>query len=144
MPLVYFKNEQNVFICPKCKFSTEHQNTMHYHLKKHQGVYDHECPHCDKKFMNKQNLDLHIAAKHEETERSFECAHKGCAFKALTQGNCRIHWMRMHCKEKCKEILSQKDSGYSCNRCSKDFKGLTSFYYHAYECLELKESFLKA
>lgn len=137
----YLRNENGDFYCSTCKFTTPHQNTMHYHMKTHLGKYDHKCTHCDKEFMYKQTLENHILAKHEDAKQEYYCVEKGCKFKSLTQGNCRIHWVRMHCKEMMAKTIQSNDDAHVCKSCSKSFKGLTSFYYHAYDCLDMNNKF---
>lgn len=135
MPIEYTKDATTKeFQCSDCKFKTLHQNTMHYHIKtKHLNEMDYECEHCKKKFVQKATLDAHRIAKHQEKKSGFACSEEGCPFTAVTQGNCRIHWMRIHNKKSANNIYNKKD--HSCTKCSKTFKGMTSFYYHAYECL---------
>jgi KRAB domain-containing zinc finger protein len=133
MGLIYLKNENNEYYCKSCKFTTINQSTMHYHLKNHLGEYNYKCEDCDKSFIQKATLDLHILSKHsKESSNKYECPE--CNFTSLTEGNCKIHWMRMHCKNEIKKIKNN----LSCNKCSDSFKTLTSFYYHAYNCLDLE------
>lgn len=141
MVFVYFKTENDEnYICKECKFETPNQNTMHYHYKSHQEKTN-KCKDCDKKFSCKSALDLHILSKHKAPTELYHCT--SCKFSNLTKGNCRIHWTRMHCKEKISKILEEKESGLFCKGCSSDFKGLTSFYYHAYDCLKLDDTYCR-
>jgi len=146
MPIEYCKDDSTKqYTCsePDCTFKTFHQNTMYYHMKsKHLNEMNYECEHCKKKFVQKATLDSHLLAKHNNEKKDvFACSEKGCAFTSLTQGNCRIHWMRIHNKNSATKIYDKKE--HSCTKCSKTFKGMTSFYYHAYECLGLKNEFCK-
>ena len=147
MVLVYFKNAEDEYICQHCKFTTPKQNTMHYHLKKHIGQYPHACKKCDKKFLHKRQLDLHMQSQHEQPTAHFSCTKEGCGFTSLTDGNCRIHWVRMHCKKGVDAILDKSPDDThqaKCKECDKCFKSMTSFYYHAFECLNLaKTSYCK-
>lgn len=138
MVFKYTKNEDGLFICPHCQETKKNQNTMHYHLKKHEGSFPHSCKHCPKKFLHKNMLDLHISARHPETTKEkneFECPVDGCTFSSLTKANRIIHFMRMHFgkileKNKC----ISKDSKISCKLCEKSFNNSTAFYYHASKC----------
>jgi hypothetical protein len=140
MVLVYFKNDGDEFVCQHCQFTTPNQNTMHYHLKKHLGQYPHKCKKCDKKFLHKRTLELHMESQHETPKQSYRCLHANCGFSSLTEGNCRIHWMRMHAKAEVTKILgtqpqTQEQTQPQCKKCNKSFKSMTSFYYHAFECI---------
>jgi hypothetical protein len=141
MVLTYLRNDNGDFYCNTCKFTTPNQNTMHYHMKTHLGKYDHKCTHCDKEFMHKQTLDMHVLAKHEKAKEEYHCKFKGCNFKSLTTGNCRIHFMRMHYKNEISKIIESDENVHTCKSCVKSFKGLTSFYYHAYDCLTINKEF---
>lgn len=132
MVLEYSRNENGDFVCEFCGkiVPKEKQNTMHYHLKKHTGDLPHECDKCDKKFAQKQSLDLHIMMSHTG-DRNFECPIKGCGFKACTWANRRIHFLRKHCKEEIEKI----QDGHRCRICQKEFNSSTAFYYHAGSCV---------
>ena len=66
MLFTYTKNEHGQFICPDCGAIKNRQNSMHYHMKKHQEELNHICKCCKKGFLQKQTLDLHIRSKHPE------------------------------------------------------------------------------
>ncbi len=135
----YQKNDKKEYFCVTCKFTTPNQNTMHYHYKTHDEKKEYECDKCNKSFTAKQTLDNHIRAKHTKEKELWECTK--CDFKNLTKGNCRIHYVRMHCKSKVEKILDETDNGFACKTCNKTYKGATSFYYHAYDCLQIKKNY---
>jgi hypothetical protein len=62
----YQVNSDGEFVCPHCIYTARHMSTMHYHLKKHSGVTDYICTSCNKQFLQKQTLELHIHARHPE------------------------------------------------------------------------------
>jgi DNA-directed RNA polymerase subunit RPC12/RpoP len=142
MPLTYTKNEQEEYVCPECDFTTTKQNTMHYHLKKHNNALNYKCNKCDKAFIQKQALTLHIAAKHSDAdkkEKKFACTFNDCDFKALTKANCIIHSIRMHYQEECAAISEiQDDNKIGCTECKKTYASASAFYYHAKGCLKLE------
>jgi len=139
MPLNYEKNEAGEYVCGKCGEIKKRQNTMHYHLKKHDGNLGFECNICKKQFLHKNSLDLHKEAKHtEDRKKSMVCTKKDCEFTALTKANMLIHHMRIHYKKESNAILNKSEGLYSCTKCSTDYKSGTAFFYHAYSCLELK------
>jgi hypothetical protein len=65
----YQTNSAGEYTCPHCLYTARHMSTMHYHLKKHSGVTDYICKTCNKQFLQKQTLELHIHARHPETLR---------------------------------------------------------------------------
>ena len=109
MTIKYTKNENGDFVCPDCGVIKKRQNSMHYHMKKHMEELNHVCKVCNKGFLQKQTLDLHMKSKHSElikdSEKKFTCPFDGCEFAALTKGNCIIHCLRVHCQEEIKEII---------------------------------------
>jgi len=147
MPLTYIKNDNGEFVCPQCNAVKKNQNTMHYHMKKHEEQLTHSCSICKKGFLQKQTLDLHIRSKHPELakdneyeNKKFKCPFDTCEFSALTKGNCIIHCLRVHFQEEIKNILSidNETKTYYCNECGTDFNSSSSFYYHCKKCMVLE------
>jgi hypothetical protein len=142
----YIKNEEGLFVCPKCGVTKKNQNTMHYHMKKHMDELPHVCKTCKKSFLQKQTLDLHIASRHPEVAQESEnviqysCPFNGCGFTSFSKGNCRTHMLRIHFAEEIGNIMSKSDNGcITCTNCYNDFKSHGSFYYHCVGCLSLSE-----
>ena len=127
--LTYKREADGLYVCQYCDVKYKNQNTMHYHLKKHAGMYPHKCRHCDKEFLQKKQLDLHLEAKHPQTlepKPAYECP--CCEFSTRQKGNLYVHFMRIHCKDLC-------ESGPgSCKKCESTFANTTSYYYHAFTC----------
>jgi hypothetical protein len=131
--LTYKRDDAGLYVCQYCDASYEKQNAMHYHLKKHMGLYPHKCKHCDKQFLQKKQLDLHVEAKHPATlatVTTYACP--SCEFNTKQKGNLHIHFMRIHCKDLCCFVDSNKPS--TCKKCETKFANSTSFYYHAFTC----------
>lgn len=129
LKLTYKKNVEGVYECHFCGVLQKNQNTMHYHLKKHAGLLPHKCKHCDKGFLQKKQLDLHVEAKHPQTLEPgviYKCPE--CDFKNKQKGNLFIHYMRIHCIDIC-----CLENGV-CGKCSAVFANKTSYYYHAFIC----------
>jgi hypothetical protein len=146
-PFTYTRNENGDFVCQHCHVIKPKQNTMHYHLKKHAGDLPHKCKHCDQKFSQLRYLELHIAARHPETDLAknaemFSCPHKGCEYSSLTKANRRIHYFRVHMKDIIDKNVTKLDDGkeYTCKCCEKTLKSQTSLYYHIGDCLKLPEN----
>jgi hypothetical protein len=139
--LTYIKNDDGHFVCPHCGEVKEKQNTMHYHMKKHEGEMPFKCKTCKKGFLQKQTLDLHIQAKHPELiesenkkKKEYCCPFEDCAFTALSKGNRRIHCMRTHYKKQLSDYIEKSGSTYTCLICSEEYDNSTHFYYHIGEC----------
>jgi hypothetical protein len=137
----YQTNSTGEYVCPHCIYTANHMSTMHYHLKKHSGVTDYICTTCNKQFLQKQTLELHIHARHPEQVQTktiklrdlraakaagqaltlpsaptspiklHTCPMKGCDFSSLSKGNCRIHCMRIHYAEYSNEHIVRGEGG---------------------------------
>ena len=151
MPLKYVRNDNGLFVCPDCGITKANQNTMHYHMKKHQiekqetSVAAHECKVCNKTFLQKQTLDLHIKSRHPElttNNTKYVCPFPDCEFTALTKGNCRIHCLRVHFQEEIAKIMEKHTDTkmFECLECDKEFSNSCGFYYHCVDCLNLEKS----
>jgi hypothetical protein len=134
MNLVYIRNEDG-FVCPEpgCGFSVtkEHQNTMHYHMKKHAGAMSHVCkePGCGAAFIQKSGLDQHRVQKHTETVAwACPCCDHACKMKA----NLLIHIGRKHGAGWIPPLT--KTGICSGIDCGKMFVSPTAYYYHAVQC----------
>jgi len=137
MTYTYQKDANNLYVCMACKFTCLNQNTMHYHYKTHDIKKDHTCTHCAKDFISRQALERHNESKHERPKTVYGC--KLCKFESGSKGNCQIHYIRMHCKKEVSKYLDEEE-GVNCKLCNKSFNSLTSYYYHAFDCLKIEES----
>ncbi len=139
----YVRNEQGFFVCPHCKITKKRQNTMHYHLKKHEGKLPFQCSTCKKEFQFQQSLDLHRLSKHCQNSKEkipkFKCPSPNCPFESLTEGNLRIHFLRIHCTEDVQRILQHSNDKFCCTACKKSFQSSTAFHYHAASCISIQE-----
>ena len=128
------KNAEGEFVCIHCGKTAKLRSTMNMHYNaKHSGDLPHECKICNKRFLQKQSLDLHMQVRHvNETQKQFPCPVPNCYFAAHTSGNRLIHFMRKHC---CNQISNIKD-GNHCKACQKEFNSSTAFYYHASSCID--------
>ena len=138
----YVRNENGEFVCQHCQVIKKNQNTMHYHLKKHEGDLPHECKHCKQRFLHLRILNLHIAARHsdeksDEEQEHFECPHKDCSYSSLTKANRRIHYFRIHMKDIIDKNVKKDDKVYTCLSCNKEMKSQTALYYHVGQCVRL-------
>ena len=133
-----------MFTCTDCTFTTLNQSTMHYHYRNHEGTLTHECKECDKKFLQKSVLDLHIQSRHSkepEIKKEYKC--ECCSYSDLRKGNLGIHFARIHLKDitdKMKKKSTVPDTVAQCDSCSKSFKSMTLFYYHCASCVRLPET----
>lgn len=138
MPFKYIVNENGHYVCPTCNVVKEKMNTMHYHLKNHDGNYPYECNICKDKFMHKKTLENHIVSRHSDNNeklKPFKCVFPDCISTSLTKGNRRIHCSRKHFKEE-SEIIREDNK---CTVCNKTFKSDESFDYHVLSCITVSD-----
>ena len=143
MPIKYTKNTDGYFVCPNCQVTMKNQSSMHYHMKTHLIEMNYECKHCDKSFLQKQSLVVHMRFKHPTEIKemiAFECPFE-CDFKSPVKGNCVIHIIRVHFQDELKEIMHpQADTKMIfCSGCDEEFKSNSAFIYHAKKCIDLNE-----
>jgi len=133
---VYQKNAAGDYVCSVCQVTKKNQNTMHYHLKTHEGHLPFECTTCKKEFLHAQTLAVHIAARHSKKEAAaLKCPL--CPHKTLTKANRIIHFMRKHCNE---EVHALKIANNTCPTCSKQSNSSTALLYHlSTGCIELPQ-----
>jgi len=132
----YIKNEQGHFVCPNCNVVKEKQNTMYYHMLKHEGKLPYECDICKKDFLQKTSLEVHKASKHKistKKDNMYKCCIDNCNFEAVTKANRRIHVIRKHFKNEIDDIM---DENNVCLCCKNQFHSMTAFYYHALGCIK--------
>lgn len=103
------------------------------------------CKHCDYKCQFQNTLNLHIAAKHPESDIAkntpiLKCPCDGCTFQTLTHGNRIIHFVRKHCKVEATSLINQVENGLECRSCKKTFSSSTAFHYHAAHCIQIKDA----
>ena len=134
MVFQYKKNEQGHYVCDKCGETREKQNTMHYHLQKHEGKMPHACAHCDKRFYQKYALDDHIKLRHSKNpvEASVQCPFANCTQQFTKKEHCRVHIARNHIYSTLSPwIQKKKDSKvHTCTNCSRDFNSYPAILYH--------------
>jgi len=148
MTYTYIKNEKGEYVCPECGITKKNQNTMHYHMKRHQEQLSYICKVCKKGFLQKQTLDLHLRAKHPDisddnnAEKKYKCPFDDCNFAALTKGNCIIHCLRIHFQEEIDNIMIKNNETKMiyCNECGKEFSSSCAFYYHCKQCIDFNKS----
>ena len=134
MTYQYQKNENGLYVCHICKETREKQNTMHYHLKKHEGTMPHACSYCEKRFYQKYALEDHIKLRHvvKTADSGIKCPFDGCTHTFQKKGECRVHIARNHIKTMIDGwIHKPKDSAhYNCTVCKKECNSYTSILYH--------------
>lgn len=139
----YPRDEEGNCVCEICDYKTKRANTYFYHIKKHQGKFDHTCKKCGDQFLHEIALKNHITSRHPELNESvekFHCNVQGCDFESITRGNLEIHKARKHCPELVSQYLTihekEKTRSHFCNCCQSEYKSGTSFHYHFVKCME--------
>lgn len=132
MVFQYKKNDEGLYVCGICGITKAKQNTMHYHLQRHEGTLSYECTSCDKKFFQKYALDNHVKLEHSKAEPSIKCPFDNCKEAFHKKEYCRVHIARNHLKEMIDPWILKGDSSkeYTCNCCKKTFKSYPAILYH--------------
>jgi hypothetical protein len=129
MPYVYQKNAAGHYVCPTCGATKQNQNTMHYHLKRHEATLPFACGHCGKEFLLRTTLELHVRARHSREEAArIPCPATGCSFATPSAPNLLKHYVRHHCVEAAARL---RDESGGCRACGKVCKSPGAFVYHA-------------
>ena len=140
MVFQYQKNEQGHYVCGICKEVKLNQNTMHYHLQKHEGTMPHECPHCQKRFYQKYALDDHIKLRHSKkpVETNIKCPFDNCTRCFQKKEHCRVHIARNHLKKELEPLIEKKTDSkvHTCLTCKKDYNSYPAILYHAMDHLK--------
>ena len=142
MPYSYQKNADGLYVCSLCGETKNRQNTMHYHMKTHEGRLPYECNFCAKQFLQAYTLEIHKKTQHEREENNLlHCPVEKCCFKGTTtKSNLLIHFTRRHCHKEVEKILQMNDDVYNCKQCGKNMKSSTAFYYHALSCITIEDT----
>ena len=133
MVFEYKKNEQGLYVCGVCGETKQRQNTMHYHLQKHEGTMPHACSTCDKRFYQKYALDDHIKQRHSTKPiTKIKCPFDACTQSFQKKEHCRVHIARNHLKERVDSLIQKKKESkvHTCITCKKDFNSYPAILYH--------------
>jgi KRAB domain-containing zinc finger protein len=149
MVFTYEKNADGHYVCGICKEVKEKQNTMHYHLQKHEGKMPHACSHCEKRFYQKYALDDHIKLRHstKPIEANIKCPFDTCTEKFHKKEHCRVHIARNHLREYLNPwIQKAKDSKiHTCGCCKNTYNSYPAILYHVMDhAKETSDPVLKA
>jgi KRAB domain-containing zinc finger protein len=141
----YKKNNDGNYVCTVCSEVKKNQNTMHYHMKKHEGKQSYECKSCDKKFYQKYALDDHIKLNHsKEPLVEIKCPFDDCSQSFVKKEHCRIHIARNHVKKELEPLIEKKNDSkiHTCLTCEKNYNSYPAILYHAMDHLK-EDSLLK-
>ena len=148
MVFQYTKNDAGLYVCGICSETREKQNTMHYHLQKHEGKMQHACPSCEKRFYQKYALDDHIKLRHSTKPiTSIKCPFDTCKESFQKKEYCRIHIARNHLKTSVDAIIQKKEGSkiHTCTSCKKECNSYPSILYHVMDHIkETTDPILKA
>ena len=134
MPYDYKKNNDGHYVCTVCAEVKVNQNTMHYHMKKHEGKQSYACKSCDKKFYQKYALDDHVKLNHSITPIvEIKCPFTDCELSFIKKEHCRIHIARNHLKKSLDPLIEKKKDSkiHCCVPCKRDFNSYPAILYHA-------------
>jgi len=133
MPYDYKKNNDDHYVCTVCAEVKVNQNTMHYHMKKHEGKQSYACKSCDKKFYQKYALDDHVKLNHSTTPIvEIKCPFTDCELSFIKKEHCRIHIARNHLKKSLDPLIEKKKDSkvHCCVPCKRDFNSYPAILYH--------------
>lgn len=136
MVFEYNKDEKGHYVCGVCGITKEKQNTMHYHLQRHEGAMNYACTHtgCTKKFYQKYALDDHMKISHSTNpvEPGIQCPWSDCTEKFHKKEHCRVHIARNHLKEYLAPLIQKKEDSkiHTCGSCKKDYNSYPAILYH--------------
>ena len=133
MPYDYKKNNDGHYVCTVCAEIKVNQNTMHYHMKKHEGKQSYACKSCDKKFYQKYALDDHVKLNHSTTPIvEIKCPFTDCELSFIKKEHCRIHIARNHVKKSLETLIEKKKDSkvHCCVPCKRDFNSYPAILYH--------------
>lgn len=133
MVFQYQKNEEGLYLCGICGETRKNQNTMHYHLQKHEGTMQHACPNCEKRFYQKYALDDHIKLRHSTKPiTTMQCPFDGCIESFQKKEYCRVHIARNHLKSKIDPLIQKKKDSkiHNCTQCKREFNSYPAILYH--------------
>ena len=143
MVFIYQKNEAGDYVCAICSQVKKNQNTMHYHMKKHEGKQSYECKSCDKKFYQKYALDDHVKLNHStDPIETIKCPFDNCNSTFIKKEHCRIHIARNHIKNEISKLIEKHaDSNkHTCLSCQKEFNSYPAILYHAMDHMKRAEN----
>lgn len=128
----YKKNADGHYVCTICNCVKKNQNTMHYHMQKHEGSRPHKCSHCDMTFIQKYALDTHTKIQHSDKVPEMKCPFENCDHTVHKKEYLRVHIARNHISETLKPwiVKSENAGSYSCDCCKKVCKSYPSILYH--------------
>ena len=137
MGFEYKKDEHGHYLCGVCGETREKQNTMFYHLQKHEGKMSHTCGECKKQFYQKYALNNHMKLHHSTDPKNegMKCPFNNCESKFQKKEHCRVHIARNHVRETIEKWIDKKEGSkiHTCNQCKNDFNSYPAILYHVME-----------
>jgi len=151
MGIEYVKNKEEEFVCQHkgCTFVSKQQNTMCYHMKRHNSDFKFTCKEtgCNNMgFIQKSAYLHHMAAKHPTLKevtlgtdekivnpylnKVYTCS--VCNHTCRTKANALVHYARLHSSD---WIPSFNKDSPDCPSCKKGFQSIASYLYHCTGCI---------
>ena len=81
------------FACSKCNRKFVQRSAFKMHLKRHQGILNEVCKHCNKGYLTKISLNSHITYRHFA---KMCCGVSNCSYKTGYKGNYKVHLKENH------------------------------------------------
>lgn len=136
MVFEYTKNKDGHYVCNTCGETREKQNTMHYHLQKHNSKMPHVCTYCDKRFYQIYALEDHLKLRHS---KKIICSFTDCRKSFNKKDQYRIHMARYHYKKEVDSLIEiqNESNNYKCISCKKDYVSYAAILYHVMDHISL-------
>ena len=136
MVFEYKTNEQGHYVCGTCGAVKVKQNTMHYHLQRHEETPPYPCTKegCTKKFYQNYALTNHVRLEHSTVplQPAIKCPWPDCAKGFHKKEQCRVHIARAHLKSQLDPLILTKEGSslHTCATCKKEYKSYPAILYH--------------
>ena len=136
MVFEYKTNENGHYVCGQCGAVKVKQNTMHYHLQRHEEVPPYPCTKqgCTRKFYQNYALSNHMRLEHstKPVEPTIKCPWTDCTLGFHKKEQCRIHIARSHLKELLAPLILKKEGSkvHTCDKCKKEYNSYPAILYH--------------
>ena len=121
-------SEEKKYQCELCPKRFKYNRSFNEHKNFHKGIFNFNCPECDKRYISKPALDEHMKSIHtdQQPDKRFSCDQCFKSFKHECQ--LKIHYTlhtgekKLKCREGCDNMFRLKSSRKSHERVHKGVK----------------------
>ena len=125
-------DDWKAYACDKCSYRAARLSLLNAHQVKHSGVRretekSHLCPQCNKLFITKIVLNVHISAVHEKMRR-FKCVQCDCSY--LNYSSLWTHKKSVHGEAKREDVKGNGKKRAMCNECNFVARNSSGLHRH--------------